>query len=287
MLIETVNLHVWGRCNLKCVYCYGSFPEDPRSLPLATWKCILLELAAHDVRRVTFSGGEPTLHPSLLEMMSYAKGLGLQVSIITNGTRLTDPMLEVLDVVGITLDAVSEPLLREMGRGLPRGWSYVQHTMDVAQRARAHGAYVKVNTVVTTMNASEQLSAVLLELRPDKWKPMQFTEVLGENDGAAPRLRVTEKIFQEFVDRHAAVGAAGIWVQPESESTIRGTYVMVDPTGRIFQHTGAAHRLSEPVQEVGFERALAQTGGYDREAFVARGGHVDVRRLPVLNRRDT
>jgi len=32
---------------------------------------------------------------------------------------------------------------------------------------------------------------------------------------------------------------------------------------------------SEPVIEVGLERALGQVGGYDRGAFVARGGHAD------------
>jgi hypothetical protein len=38
------------------------------------------------------------------------------------------------------------------------------------------------------------------------------------------------------------------------------------------------------VLAIGLRRALEQVGGYDRERFLARGGHVDVRRLPVLPR---
>lgn len=282
MLIETVNLHIWGYCNLRCLYCYGQFPDRPRSLPLTAWQAILGQLAEHGVRRVTFSGGEPTLHPDLLAMLGCARVLGLQRSIITNGTFLTDEMLAELDLVGITLDAPDDETLRAMGRGLSGGRSYAQHVRSLVTRARDMGVRVKLNTVVTAMNVNVDLTDVLLEMRPNKWKPMQFTEVLGENDESAPRLRVSESDFQRFVQRHAAVERAGIWVEPESESTIRRTYVMIDPLGRVFQHADGAHRVSRPVLEVGVARALEEAGGYDRSAFEARRGHVDVRRLPVL-----
>jgi hypothetical protein len=35
--------------------------------------------------------------------------------------------------------------------------------------------------------------------------------------------------------------------------------------------------------EAGVSEALAVVGGYDRQAFLERGGHVDIRRLPVVS----
>ena len=227
-------------------------------------------------------GGEPTLHPDLLGMLRHARRIGLETSIITNGAKLDDEMLGELDAVGITLDATDDKVIERLGRGLPGRRSYLEHTRDIVGRARRAGCAIKINTVVTSLNVGERLSAEIVTLRPYKWKAMQFTHVPGENDRDAGRLRVSDTDFLRFVDRHAPVREAGIWVEAESASVIQRTYVMVDPAGRVFQHGVDGHRISPPVLDVGIDAALASVGGYDRAAFRARGGHLDVRRLPVL-----
>jgi radical S-adenosyl methionine domain-containing protein 2 len=279
MICETVNLHVWGKCNLHCGYCYGTFPERPTALPLASWCRILDELRLREVVRVTFSGGEPTLHPDLLGMIEHARAIGLQTSIITNGARLSDEMLRGLESVGLTLDADDDALLVRIGRGLPAGRSYLEHTRETVRRAKRAGCIVKINTVVTAINAGLDLTAEILALAPYKWKALQFTYVPGENDAEAENLRISEDEFRAFVERHGAVAASGIWVEAESASVVSKTYVMIDPLGRVFQHASGGHRVSRPVLEVGLDVALREAGGYDREAFVQRGGHVDVRSL--------
>jgi radical S-adenosyl methionine domain-containing protein 2 len=282
MPIETVNLHLERRCNMRCEYCYGQFPERPPMLSIARWSEILDELARSGVRRVSFSGGEPTLFRGLDALLRHARSLSMQCSMITNGTLLTDEMLDELSMVGLTVDSADESSLRAIGRALKGGGSYLSLVRSVVARAKARSVRVKLNTVVTTRNVHEDLSALVIELAPAKWKPMQFTEVEGENDRAAAQLRVSDEAFAAFVARHERVARAGIWVAPETDATIRSTYVMIDPSGRVFQHGPGGHVRSDPVYEVGFEAALAQVGGYDREAFVRRGGAVDVRRLPVL-----
>jgi radical S-adenosyl methionine domain-containing protein 2 len=279
---ETVNLHIWPKCNLKCTYCYGGFPDQPGSLPGADWCTIIALLASAGVRRVTFSGGEPTLHRDLEEMLSHARRLAVQTSIITNGARLSDAMLAQLDLVGMNLDSSEDAVQARLGRSLPRGRSYREHLTDIVQRARRHGARVKLNTVVTSLNVDEDLSAAILALRPEKWKAMQFVHVPGENDDSATALQVTSSQFDTFVARHRRVGEDGIWFVPETAATIQTTYVMVDPMGRLFQHGPEGHALSAPLLAVGLREAMASVGGYDRAQFVARGGAVDVRRLPLL-----
>jgi len=276
MPVETVNLHVWAKCNLHCAYCYGRFPERPPFLRGADWSGILDDLANEGVRRVTFSGGEPTLHPDLEPMLAYARQVGLQTSIITNGARLTRAHVELLDVVAITADSANDETLILLGRGK----DYLRTLRRVAALIRLP-TLLKVNTVVTRLNMAEDLTPLIRSLRPFKWKPLQFVHVPGENDDSATALAVRDDEFDGFVSRHAAIGDE-LWFAPESARTIQTTYVMVDPLGRLFQHAEGGHVRSRPLLDIGLRTALREVGGYDRLAFEARGGHVDVRRLPMI-----
>ena len=283
-IIETINANIWSKCNLRCSYCYGDFPERPRQAPLQEWLAIL-DAVAPFTRRVTFCGGEPTLNPHVGELLDRVEALGLQTSIITNGAKLTDHLLAKLDLVGMTLDATDEPTLRALGRSTPTWPDYFGHLRDAARRIREAGRpLLKLNTVVSRRNLHVDLVPALAELEPTKWKPLQFTVVDGENAHQAAALSITQAEFDEFVERHRARLPRSLWVAPEEEATVRSTYVMIDPSGRLFSTATGAKVFSAPILEVGLERALAQVGGYDRERFQTRGGHVDVlgrRHLPV------
>lgn len=279
-LIETVNVNPWPHCDLACVYCYGSFPEKPARLSLAAWHVILDEIARCRVRRVTFSGGEPTLHPDLAAMLRHARELDLQTSIVTNGAKLTRAHIDLLDLVAVTLDALDEDVLRRLGRTTNKSGPYLERFDRVCALVRASEVMLKINTVVTRWNLAEDLRSRLVTAGPFKWKPLQFTSVVGENDARAAELEITAMEFATFVDRHRAeLEAVGIQVAPETEAVVRSTYVMLDPSGRVFSTSSGAKRFSRPVHEVGLDAAVAEVGGYDRERFLARGGDVDIRRL--------
>jgi radical S-adenosyl methionine domain-containing protein 2 len=278
MPAETVNAHVWAKCNLHCSYCYGQFPARPPWLPASDWCRIIDMLAKEGVKRITFSGGEPTLHPELTAMLGHTREIGLAASLITNGARLTTAMLDRLDMVAVTIDSAREQTLERLGRGK----RYLDEIRHVVGLVRDAGKFLKVNTVVTRINVDEDMTDLIRSLRPYKWKPLQFVHVPGENDDSASDLAVDEASFERFVDRHAALDDGSVWFAPEAASTIQTTYVMLDPLGRVFQHSTHGHRVSAPVLEVGIRAALESVGGYDRAAFTARGGDVDIRRLPIV-----
>ena len=203
---------------------------------------------------------------------------------LSNAARLTDRLLASLDLVTLSIDSPDDELQRRLGRALPGEASYRAHIETSARRVLDAGCRLKLNTVVTALNAHEDVSSFILKVRPAKWKPLQFVTVVGENEQDAAQLEVHDDAFAGYVARHQHVAAAGIWYAPETADVVRTTYVMIDPTGRVFQHSHGRHVFSRPVTEVGLGAAMAQVGAYDREAFVARGGHRDVRSLPVLSR---
>lgn len=279
---ETVNIHLWPRCNLRCHYCYGQFPEKPRTLPLAAWAAIARSLAEAGVRRLNFSGGEPTLHPDMLGIARATHDAGLMTSIVSNGARLTHELLAEMDVVALSIDAGDDDGNARVGRIGPSGRSYVEHIEATARKVRAVGGGLKLNTVVTRLTLNADLTALCRRIRPDKFKLLQFVSVEGENAGRAAELAVTTQEFERFVERHRPLEREGIWVQPESTDTIASSYVMVDPSGRLFQHHAGGHVRSRPLTEVSFVEALRSVGGYDRDVFEARGGALSVRRLPLV-----
>ncbi|MFH1386962.1 MAG: radical SAM protein [bacterium] len=83
-------------CNNACVLCtFGDrkFSRDeavkgPKGLMTKqVVKTIIDQLAEYGAKAIIFTGGgEPTLHPDLLELMSYAKEKGLDVGLFTNGS---------------------------------------------------------------------------------------------------------------------------------------------------------------------------------------------------------
>jgi len=278
MLIETVNLHVTGQCNLSCAYCFGPFPRA-QAISEAGWCRIIDQLPAAGVRRVTFSGGEPTLFRPLPALLRHAKGVGLQTSIVTNGACLTDDMLAHIDLVGTTLDSARPEVNERLGRRAPRGIPYHEHVQSLASRARTAGALVKINTVVCSLNAEEDLVDLITAIAPSKWKALQFASVNGGNDTNAPWLSISGAQFDAFVERQARIRGRGIWFAPEAEDVVKSSYVMLDPAGRVFRNPPQGYLASRPVLEVGFERAVAEVGGYDRGAFLARGGDCDIASL--------
>lgn len=117
-----VSIGLTRRCNLGCRYCrYHSCLADSRApatasdadLDYGLLPGLLNDLRDCGTRDVILAGeGEPLLYPQLREAMVAAKTAGLSLNVITNGTLLTDDLIEFfidqrLDLVTVSLWASS------------------------------------------------------------------------------------------------------------------------------------------------------------------------------------
>jgi sulfatase maturation enzyme AslB (radical SAM superfamily) len=85
-----LNVELANICNLHCSYCfradenlYSSHAEF-FSIPLLR-RVIAEARAAANITRVSFTGGEPTLHPAFAETLQTIGDAGLTTSFVTNG----------------------------------------------------------------------------------------------------------------------------------------------------------------------------------------------------------
>jgi MoaA/NifB/PqqE/SkfB family radical SAM enzyme len=88
------------RCNLACTYCNE---YDDVSKPVARETMIerLDQLADLGTNIVTFSGGEPLLHPELDQLISHVRRRGIIAGMITNGYLLTAQRVQQLNDAGL------------------------------------------------------------------------------------------------------------------------------------------------------------------------------------------
>ncbi len=92
--ISTHKIVCWRltrHCNRKCPFCLSdSGPEFDH--PQYNHNTIASRLADIGVEKVSYTGGEPTLHPSLMETLRAVNEYRIRQIIATNGTALRENM---------------------------------------------------------------------------------------------------------------------------------------------------------------------------------------------------
>ena len=93
-------------CNLRCAGCDHGSPLLPATtLPLDTLERDLRALAGvYHAGEIKLVGGEPTLHPELVQVIEVARASGVadRITLVTNGVllhRMTDEVWEGIDVL--------------------------------------------------------------------------------------------------------------------------------------------------------------------------------------------
>ncbi len=88
------------RCNLACTYC-NEYDKDSPPVPLDEMLRRIDKLCELGTGIITFSGGEPTLHPDLDLLIQRARQGEAIVTIITNGYLLTPDRIKRLNAAGL------------------------------------------------------------------------------------------------------------------------------------------------------------------------------------------
>jgi SynChlorMet cassette radical SAM/SPASM protein ScmE len=92
---RSIDLSLTGRCNLRCRYCfYADEMAALADLPAERWLRFFEEAGALGVQRVTLSGGEIFTRPDLWTLIDGVVTNRMRYSILTNGTLVTDKVIE-------------------------------------------------------------------------------------------------------------------------------------------------------------------------------------------------
>src|SRR5213596_137647 len=100
------SLYVTDQCNLDCAYCteYDNSRPHPSLDDLKKWIRKIRELGT---MRIALVGGEPLVHPNIVELVRYCGELGFATSLTTNGFLLTRKLIAELEHAGLQVMQIS------------------------------------------------------------------------------------------------------------------------------------------------------------------------------------
>jgi len=181
--ITYLRISLTDRCNLRCVYC---MPKDglqwqPLAEKLTVDEIIrVVETASRcGVRRVRLTGGEPLVHPHIVEIVRRIASIPEieEVSLTTNAMlleKLAQPLADAgLRRVNISLDTLDRDKFTRITRGgeIDRVWK------GIAAAEQAHLTPIKLNAVIVRgLNADELPDLARLTVEHD-WH-MRFIELM-------------------------------------------------------------------------------------------------------------
>ncbi|HYO92065.1 MAG TPA: radical SAM protein [Pyrinomonadaceae bacterium] len=180
-----VTWNINTTCNYRCSYCTQRFLDD-RKRWLRDGPAFLKSFARLDGRwEVKLSGGEPFLHPNLLEIVEGLRELGHRVSVVTNFSATRERLRAFLDAAGDALHVFSASLHLEYVCDADELNAFLHKAVWLQEQLPA-GASLNVTTVATRANIprleslAEQFmeSGLRFKVQPEKYdrEVIEYTE---------------------------------------------------------------------------------------------------------------
>lgn len=86
---KSVHLYITNECNLDCKKCYYRSVHDPKQeITIQNIKKLFQEWKLYGLTSIAIGGGEPILHPNIIEIVKLGRELGYFMAVTTNGTIL-------------------------------------------------------------------------------------------------------------------------------------------------------------------------------------------------------
>lgn len=210
-MTERIDLKVGFRCNNFCAFCVqGDKRERLPAKPMADLRSSLEEGRRSGATGVVVTGGEPTLHENILEIVRQAKSLGYEtIQIQSNGRsfcyeKFCRRLIEAgANEFGPSLHG-SRPEVHDFLTGSPG--SFLQ-TVSGIRNLKRLGARVITNTVVTKANYRDlpRVAELLVSLGVDQYQ-FAFMHVSGRAAENKDWLVARKSVIEPWVKKGLDVG---------------------------------------------------------------------------------
>ncbi len=154
--------YVTMQCNLNCAYCedFGSRRNHQVTQnPSMDDAKKILRVIRSGFSRLWITGGEPLIHPQILELLDYARNelKFREISLITNGTLLSKflipnyqlPITNLLNRLIISLDSVDPHALNLVSLPNLHAENVIANARAAAKLQKSHGFQLSLNAVIT------------------------------------------------------------------------------------------------------------------------------------------
>jgi MoaA/NifB/PqqE/SkfB family radical SAM enzyme len=246
------QLIITRRCNLSCGYC-TEYDHTSPPVPLPELKARIDALHRLRVINISLLGGEPLMHPDLMEIITYGSRQA-QVSLTTNGFLLKADLIQQLNAAGlsnlqISIDALhidpSHYIQKSLQKLLTKLELLKQHaTFDVhanvvlcestkdtfqetVERIRAFGYYVSIGLIHNDQGQ--------IQIQGDHY--IQLWDQHFANH--ASHTRLDYDYGRQLLQGH----------QPQWQCRAGSRFLYIDEFGLAQYCSSQRHRLNKPITE--------------------------------------
>jgi len=234
MKIEFRNLcfMLTSHCNEKCKFCFrvdSKSDFDIEKLPK-----VISYLKSKNIKKITLTGGEPTLHRNLFLIANILKESGFTLSITTNATKFIPEILDIVDFISFSIETIDRKLIQKLGR-TPCYIDNIEKYLSLADRK---GKKVKINTLICSINAEEKIIRDIADYICShssvfRWKFFQFLEL--RLSSGKHYLHVSDSIFKkivEFSKRYLRLKSCNLFVNISDRND---AYLILTPDGKLIE----------------------------------------------------
>ncbi len=197
---------VWAltkACNLKCVHCYASANAKPAPGELSDeqGRALLDDLKSFNVPAVLFSGGEPLQRPGAIEMIAYARSIGLRCTLSSNGLLIDNTTADRLRDTGLQYIGISIDGRRERHDKLRGQQGAFDQTLEAIDRCVRRGIKVGVRFTVHALNQEDLESIFELCDQHDVSRLCVYHLAYAGRGGKMCRADLTHEQTRDVLDR--------------------------------------------------------------------------------------
>lgn len=148
-------------CNMDCRMCYVRMSQKEmaaqgRIRTAEEWLALGKSAVEQGLMFLLLTGGEPFLYPDFIKVYEGLRNMGLVIMINSNGTLLTDEILDVLAKnkprrVNLSLYGSSDKVYEDLCRN-PKGFTQV---IDTVEKLKSKGIDIRFNMAITPWNKED------------------------------------------------------------------------------------------------------------------------------------
>jgi hypothetical protein len=172
-----ISWNINTACNYRCSYCTQRFKEDRGRWSRDT-PAFLQAFARLPGRwEIKLSGGEPFVHPTLLEIVSGLAALGHRISVVTNFSASRDKLTAFVQAargrVGVFSCSLHLEYVDDVAAFADKA-RWLQRTLDEAHDSALPAPHVNVTTVATHAvlprleSLAELFADITFKVQPEK-----------------------------------------------------------------------------------------------------------------------
>lgn len=237
-----VELEITERCNLRCRHCLQGNYSHQMTFDKA--RAILEFLAEVGVFEVSVIGGEPFVHPDILQILRICNQYEFVTNVVTNGTLIGPEKIKVLSsmrslIVFVSLDGLGKVHDLNRGKGV-----FVKVDKAVRQMVEMG---VRVEFIFTLMSTNIKFYQAVLDYSKEIGVPCNFNlfkPFRAEHWSLTPKpedfFRIVVDLFNRRISNGEEIGLSNsaivsrlLGIKPRNECRASQSGVVIDTQGRM------------------------------------------------------